>query len=259
MNKAIIMHTFLRLARPGTLLTLVMFVLVYPTAIITFMSRVPGVSFDFEALLSLFVGPMMINLIAFAFISSSVGNTKSLDDGEYLAVLFSRPLFRWQYIVSKWLAGSALIIVVITLQILVFMTLLFFIGRGSAISMGLIDVANLVLNAFEASALVVMIFSFPSRIGAMIFAVLIYLSFAAPIMINAVPSDAAWLTSNTKESINFFSGFLRGLVYSPIDLDPYFNSIQILWLPVWTFISNMILYLWIAIIVMNSREFFYTD
>src|SRR5277367_1558502 len=113
MNKAIIMHSFLRLARPGTLMTLIMFVLVYPTALAGFINRLPGISFDFEGLSNLVYGPAMINIVAFTFVSSSIGNTKSLDDGEYLALLFSRPIFRWVYIVSKWVAGFVLVVLVV--------------------------------------------------------------------------------------------------------------------------------------------------
>ncbi len=259
MNKAIIMHSFLRLARPGTLMTLVMFVLVYPTALIAFISRLPSVSFDFEAFANLVFGPMMINVAAFTFVSSSIGNTKSLDDGEYLALLFSRPIFRWVYVVSKWLAGFALVVLVIGSQTIVFKTLLQLIGRGDQLSVGFIDVANIILNSLQITALVAMIFAFPSRIGAMLFAGLLYLSFAAPMMFNAIPDSALWFHGDLHNIVNSISGCLRSFTYAPIDLDPYFNSIQILWLPIITFASNLAIYIWIAVVVLNNREFFYTN
>jgi hypothetical protein len=259
MNKAIILHSFLRLARPGTLMTLVMFMLVYPTSIIALISRMPSASFDFDALSNLVFGPMMINIVAFTFVSSSIGNTKSLDDGEYLGLLFSRPIFRWNYIMSKWLAGFILVVGVVAVQVIVFIGLLNLIGRGDQLSVGFIDMANIVLNSLQATALVVMIFAFPARIGAMLFAGLLYIALALPLMFNAMPDSAQWFNGNLQNIINFGSGCVRSFTYSPIDLGPYFNSIQILWLPVITFISNVALYLWIAIIVLNNREFFYTN
>jgi len=259
MNMAIILHTLLRLARPGTVFTLIMFVIVWPTALVIFVSRAPNVSFDFDALLNLFIGPIMINLLAFTFISSSVGNTKSLDDGEYLGVLFSRPVFRWEYVISKWIAGTVFIVCAVTIQTVVFLSLLLLIGRGSSISISLIDLANLILNAIQASALVVMVFSFPSRIGAIGIAGLAYLAFFAPLMLNSLPNSEFWLNGHFKSLVAISSGFLRSLMFSSVDLDPYFNSIQVFWLPAFAFVSNIAIYLWVAIVVMNKREFFYSN
>ncbi len=259
MNKAIIVQTFLRLARPGTLLTLVMFILVYPTAIIAVMSRLSNVVLDYQALSNLVYGPMMISVVAFTFVSSSIGNTKSLDDGEYLALLFSRPIFRWEYVLSKWLAGFLLVISVIGVQTVIFLALLHLIGRGDQMSVTFIDMANIILNALQTVALVVMIFAFPARIGALFFAGLLYLSFAAPIIVKSIPGGVSFLNGSFLDMLNFGAGCLRSFTYSPIDIDPYFNSVQMLWLPVITFLSNIVLYLWLAIVVLNNREFFYTN
>ncbi len=259
MNSAIILHTLLRLARPTTLMMLVVFVLVYPTIVVMFMIRSSNISFDFERLLSLFAGPMMTSLIAFAFVSTSIGNTKSLDDGEYLALLFSRPLFRWMYVTSKWLAGSAVIISVAGLQTLVFITLLYLTGRNDQISFGFIEIGNMVLNSLQAAALVIMIFSFPARVGVMCFVGLLYFAYGVPLMCSAIPNTSLWLDGNFRSIVHAGSDFLAEIIYSPIDLEPYFNSVQVLWLPAVTYVSNILLYLWVAIVVMNNREFFYSN
>jgi hypothetical protein len=235
-----------------------MFVLVFPTALIFIMNRSSNVSFDVDAIMNLFTGTLMINAVALTFISSSVGNTKSLDDGEYLLLLFTRPVFRWQYIVSKWLAGTALICLVIGLQICVFAFLFHFIGKGS-LGFSMVDLASLILNALGSSALIVMIFAFPARIGAIVFTVLIYLSFIAPIMLKSVPPSDLWFRSSSCDLINMVCSVFRSLIYSPIDVEAHLHSVKILWLPIVGFVSNIILYLWIAVVVMNRREFFYTN
>ncbi len=259
MNKAVFLYTYLRLAQPATIVKLILFVLAIPTALVCPLQQAPDVTINLEPVITFFVSPVMTMIVAFMFVSSSIGNTKSLDDGEYLALLFSRPLFRSTYIFSKWLAGSILVCMVIALQILYFIILLNMIGRGGQFSMGLTEVANLILNAFGVTALVVMIHAFPAKIGLVLFAALLYLSFAAPLMLDFIPANALSGFVELRNAIKAGCNVMRGFMYSPIDVDVYLNSIKVMWLPAISFVSNTVLYLWIAIVVMNNREFFYTN
>jgi len=260
MNKAVFLYTFLRLAQPATIIKLVLFVLAIPTALVYPLQQAsPGVSIDLEPLVTFFASPVMTMVVSFMFVSSSIGNTKSLDDGEYLALLFSRPLFRSTYVFSKWLAGSLLVCGVIALQLLYFIILLNMIGRGAQFSIGLTEVANLILNAFGAAALVVMIHAFPAKTGVILFAALFYLSFAAPLMLDIIPNYISLGGIDFRDTVKAGCNILRGFMYSPIDVDVYLNSIKVVWLPAISFISNTALYLCIAVIVMDNREFFYSN
>ena len=157
------------------------------------------------------------------------------------------------------MAGFLTVITVVGLQTFLFKVLMAIVGRGDQLPLGVIDVGNILLNALQATALVIMIFAFPSRIGAMIFAALLYLSFAAPLMFNAIPGNESWFNGALHDLVNSNAACLHSLTYAPIDLDPYFNSIQIQWLPAITFWSNMAIYIWVAVMVLNKREFFYTN
>ncbi len=258
-NKAVFLYTFLRLAQPTTVIKLVLFVLAIPTALVYPLHQAPDVSVDLEPLISFFASPVMTLVVSFMFVSSSIGNTKSLDDGEYLALLFSRPLHRSTYIFSKWLAGSILVCAVIGLQLIYFIILINMIGRGAQFSMGFTDTINLALNAFGTTALVVMIHAFPAKIGVILFAALFYLSFAAPLMVQLIPNTALFFGVDFRNTVKTACNVLRAFMYSPIDMDVYLSSIKMVWLPAVSFVSNTALYLCIAVVIMNKREFFYTN
>ena len=132
-------------------------------------------------------------------------------------------------------------------------------GRGSQFVFGWTDMANAFLNSFGSVALVVMIYAFPARIGLMILFGLLYFSFAAPFMMNFIPSNTFFHTSGIHHVLSTFSNVIHSFMYSPIDLDAYFNSLRIFWLPAISFFSNITLYLLTAIVVINSREFFYNN
>ena len=259
MNQAVFLYTFLRLAQPATIIKLALFVLAVPTVILVPLQRSADVNIDLEPICTFLSSASMTMIVAFMFMSNSLGNTKSLDDGEYLALLFSRPLTRSSYIFSKWLAGSLLVFAIVCLQIFYFVLLLFMMGRGSQFIFSWTDLANAFLNSFGASALVVMIYAFPARVGLSIFFALVYLSFAAPFMLDLVPVRALLHSSSMHNILSGFCDLLRGFVYSPIDLDAYFNAMKISWLPILSFLSNIAIYLSIAITVINRREFFYAN
>ncbi len=259
MNQAVFLYTFLRLAQPATIIKLAFFVLAIPTIILCPLQRTPDVTIDLEPICSFLTSPTIAMIVAFIFVSNSIGNTKSLDDGEYLALLFSRPLSRSSYIFSKWLAGSMLVFAIICLQIFYFAALLFMMGRGAQFILGWTDMANAFLNSFGTVALVVMIYAFPAKIGLMLFLGLLYFSFAAPFMLDFIPVSAFFHSNGMHNALSSFSNLIRNFMYSPIDLDTYFNSLRISWLPAVSFFSNTALYLLIAIVVINNREFFYTN
>jgi len=259
MNKAVFSYTFLRLAQPSTIINMVFFVLAIPTYCVIQLNQASDAPVDFGPIISLAISPIVSMAIAFLFVGSSIGNTKSLDDGEYLSLLFSRPLSRASYIFSKWIAGSILIFALIGLQILYFFFLLYMIGRGAQCSIGLTDIVNLFLNSLGAAGLVVMINAFPAKVGLTIFGALGYCSFIAPMMFGLIPGSTSFLGGEVYKAIEFFCNILRSFIYSPIDVNVYLNSVKIFWLSAFAYVSNIALYLWIAVTVINKREFFYTN
>src|SRR5262249_44170006 len=61
-------------------------------------------------------GPFVTMIVALFIISPQFANSQQRKDGEYLSLIFSRPLPRWSYVLSKWLTGVILILGVIIVQ-----------------------------------------------------------------------------------------------------------------------------------------------
>ncbi len=139
-------------------------------------------------------GPTLAMAISYTFIQDNVANTRELNDGEYLSLLFSRPLARSQYIVSKWLAGSFGVFVIMLLNISTFNLAQTLQSRTTFVSMDAWSIANLALNALSYSALMVVIRSFPMRLGITVFVILVYASLIGPALNFSMSNYEATLT-----------------------------------------------------------------
>jgi hypothetical protein len=257
MSKAVFLFTFLRVAKPLNLFNIILVVIGFPAFIVYVTNQAGDYSDRFIPLVNSLFGPAITMVIAYLFVSNITGNAKSLHDGEYMALLFSRPLRRSSYIFSKWLAGSLLVFTIVCLQML----LLDFSLRtmGYSIQCTLVDVVNVLLNALGTTALIVLLHAFPPRIGITLFLALVYFSFMTPLLTDTCVGQSSSAAIATQATVNFCCAVLRGFFSFTFDIDPYLNSIKIYWLPALSYISNIVLYLWLAIVVMNKREFFYAN
>jgi hypothetical protein len=214
-----------------------------------------------DLLIGLVTGPTLAMSISYMFIQDNIANTRQLNDGEYLSLLFSRPLARSEYIVSKWLAASLGVFMIMLLNMLTFNAAQMAQGRNTLVTLDLWTVANVALNALSYSALMVVIRSFPMRLGMTVFIILVYASLVGPALNFSMSSYEATVPVAYFffQTVSFISSFLQQFVYPSIDLYEVLNSTVSSILPILTYVSNILLYLFFATCLLNRREFSYGE
>lgn len=214
-----------------------------------------------DMLIGLVTGPTLAMSISYMFIQDNIANTRQLNDGEYLSLLFSRPLARSEYIVSKWLAASVGVLLIMLLNMFTFNAAQMVQARSSLIAIDGWTVANVALNALSYSALMVVIRSFPMRLGMTVFIILVYASLVGPALNFSMSSYEATLPVAVMffQAIAFVSMILQQFVYPSIDLYEIINSTVPSLLPVLTYVSNILVYLLCATWLLNRREFSYGE
>jgi hypothetical protein len=267
MSKAVFLFTFYRFANLWTFFTLLLFTFGIPIFFLGVLLNLSAFGAEdsiseklVPLISSLFTAPLLPMLVAYMFVRNSIGNAKSLNDGEYMALLFSRPLTRSSYVMAKWLAGSLAVFMVIICQFVFFNFGLYIRGIASQSPIEFADVANILLNSLGASAFIVMIQSFPPRVGRFVFLSVLYGSFLIPLLISSPSShNAEHNLYNFQNTASKAGGIVRSFFYPSIDMNSYLDSVHFYWLPIFAFVSNIALYIWIAVWILNRREFFYAN
>src|SRR5262249_4159598 len=148
----IFLFTIMRLFTWRSLLSLFALTVLFPLVI--------GVSTKTSDEMAETVYPMMIHtilpmVIGFMIVSDTVANHKNLSDGEYLSLLFTRPISRANYIITKWLAGTTGVALCVYFAYAVFLFGTTLTGANKAPE--LLEIVNILLNCMSAVALVVLI------------------------------------------------------------------------------------------------------
>jgi hypothetical protein len=255
-NKAVFLFTlFIRFTQLSSLASLLFVAIILPALLSTICLDKEAV----EPIAEGFKSPFLPILIASMFVRDGVANWKAGKDGEYLALLFTRPLLRSQYVITKWLAGSILVFAIITVQICAFAAVQQAYGHLSA---GLIDLytfANLALNSFSLTALVVLIACVPLRLGVWLFLLLYYVAIfgSAVAQISLKQSDQPDTFAIFCQAVLWLMQTVGNFAFPSIDLFDVLNAQNFSWLPIIGYFTNISLYLLIATIILSKREFFY--
>lgn len=214
-----------------------------------------------DLLVNLVNGPTLAMAISYTFMQDNIANTRQMNDGEYLSLLFARPLTRSQYIVSKWLAGSTGVFIIMMLNILTFNVAQTVQGRNTVVELTVWSVSDLILNALSYSALMVVIRSFPMRLGIAIFIVLVYASLIGPALSFSMSSYEGAIPAVYMlfQALVFISNFLHHFVFPGIDIFEVLNTTRFSLLPLVTYFSNILMYLLLATVLLNRREFSYGE
>lgn len=216
-----------------------------------------------EGLKSLLFSPFVPMVVAFLVVVPQVANYKQTKDGEYLSLIFSRPVSRYSYVLTKWLAGSLTVLFFCSV-LLVFVTLPLLFLHPEKIGMFLDGyvVTDCILNAFGYTALAVCLGAFPMQIGLWLFMILVYSSMifglsTGLISLAVVGSDWGW-----DNAFRYFVAFVQ-FMYSffVVSVDSYhlINSSQQTASGIASYFSNLVLYLTAATLLMSQREFFYAN
>lgn len=211
-------------------------------------------------------GPFVPFAVASLLVSPNVANAQQRKDGEYLSLLFTRPISRTSYVITKWLSATLFtFVIVIVLALLaggiawVAHRLLpadYAPFRQIVDTYALIDALG---NSISFSALSVLLCSIPPRVR-------FYVGLVAMLMLPLFMASLGFtfLASGIQffETHKLIDAVLQYVVgFSSITVDSYhfMNSAESPVARILTYVSNVVLYLALASWIMCRREFFYAN
>lgn len=212
-----------------------------------------------ELVRSFLFGPLLPFLVAATMICPQVANSKRRKDGEYLSLLFTRPISRFSYVITKWLSGSLMVLCVLSVSIMLLLCTAALLGHYPK---GFVDwyaVADLVLNCFAYAAVCVLFSTLPPIATYLLVGPLIYLQVLLAVSLGS-------LSFMNAISVDGCSLVLMGLVRSALSImnvriDTYHVLSSSAFPPAEfaAYFSNVVLYLTLAVFIMSQREFFYAN
>lgn len=212
------------------------------------------------AVTSFLCSPPLIMFVAYIGASDGTYKKKSLDDGEYMALLFCRPISRASYIVTKWIAAALTVLWFVCLNLVLFWVMRMLRGHFELELMTGYEVANLLVNAFSFSAMMIFVRCLPLKIAIWLFAGLFYLS----TFISAGVGHSGSFNAS-KDSFEIFyhigdaiSVVIQQFVFPFIDIETALTTTRFSYLPFITYISNISIYLFLATLILCRREFSYS-
>ena len=256
MSLAIFYATALRLTRPASLFLIALYGVVLPV-MASYQCSLESLG---DIIKEVLLGPIIPMIIGYTLVKDEIGNTRSLNNGEYMSLLFTRPLTRTEYVLSKWVICSIFVALLVLLEFGSFHLAELFQGRNETTLFTTFGVSNVVLNSFGATAVIVLLNSFPPKIGMIVFMVVIYGS-----MIGGNLAEMGLAKAQTSFAVVLFTAitqicaFVRSCASPSIDTYAVFTAMNFSWTPILSYLSNITMFLLIAILILNRREFFYAS
>lgn len=256
MNFGLFYATALRLTRPASAFLIILYSVIIPI-LASYQLNADTVGNVFRELI---LGPIVPMLIAYTLVKDEIGNTRSLNNGEYLSLLFTRPLSRFEYVMSKWTICSVFVSVIVLIGFASFAVAESLQGRTAGQIFSVYTMANVILNAFGATAAIVLLNSFPPKVGITVFMLIIYGS-----MLGAVMAEKELAKAQDSMAAFFFTAITQSCAFVRASASPYidtysvFTALDFSWTPLLTYLSNVSLFLLIAVLILNKREFFYAS
>lgn len=209
-------------------------------------------------------GPVGVAFILTGLCLGVAGNTgtQSSKDGEYLPLIFTRPLPRWQYVMSKWVA-----VTLVGGSLAAFQNVLVAVmGSGFGESWPPLVVAGQIVERYLDAAL----------IGAALLMTMLVRHWT--MQVGAIVAFYVWLTGQTLPPVSVAGPQMSGvdataiegtrlmldaskligdIILPTINIYDSVNAPYFPWLAVVSYLSAVVLYLALAVAVVNRRDFFY--
>jgi hypothetical protein len=237
--------------------TVAVFCIVVP-AILTCATLIGPSELEASALSIVLGSPAIAFVLAFTILRDSFADTRHMNDGEYLTLLFTRPVSRADYVFSKWLATSAAVAAALMLQLLIFHIGQALQGIDDSHIWNASAVINVILNALSSSALISVINAFPRKYAVWLFLITSYASVLARAN-NASWRNEAAFTGDHKQLTDQLDipSIISTVLNTRIDAYDLLNANAFPWLELTGYVSNVSIYLLVAVYLLTKREFFY--
>lgn len=208
----------------------------------------------------LFTSPTLIMLIAYASSNEGTYKRKNFDDGEYMALLFCRPITRASYVFTKWISASLAVLWFVAVNLTLYSVIRLLRGEFTFPITNVYEGINLVVNAFSFSAMMVFVRSIPLKVAVWMFLFLFYTSMFITAGIGSYDTvDNAGQYSEIWHYVREALGtVVSQLIFPAIDIETALTTTRFSWLPFITYISNISIYLLLATVILCRREFSYS-
>lgn len=258
MNRAIFLYTLYVRMRSMPVLGTVGFFCILAPLVLTAATVVGSADVDAAALTMVLGAPATALVLAFVILRDGFADTRHMNDGEYLTLLFTRPVSRADYVISKWLATACAVSAALFLQISIFHVGQVLQNIDDSYVWGLPGFINVILNSLSASALISAINAFPRRYAVYLFILTSYSSILARFSNSTWRNETAFTgdhpaITDQVNATNIISTFLN----TRIDAYNLLHAQHFPWLDTVGYLSNVSLYLLVAVFLLTRREFFY--
>ncbi len=187
--------------------------------------------------------------------------TQSGRGGEYLPLIFSRPVSRREYVISKWLVIALIGGALTALQNLVIAGIGFAFGETITLSALACMLVERFLDAALISAAMILTMLNPSplfQVTAMLgFYVWLTGQTVPPVSVAGATCSANEISTNATKLLISGSQFISELILPTVNVYDLFNKEELPFAPLVAYASAICMYLSLSIIVTNKREFYY--
>ncbi len=209
-----------------------------------------------KAVWNYFSTPTIYLLLAYLFISDGLLTGKPTGEPETLNLLFTRPITRTAYVLSKFLAG------VIGSMVVMFISALLTLGAATilGITENPIDsyfAISIVLNSLIFSAFYVFLHCMPALLGLVAYLFLSGCQTVGDILSIGYTASAPMFFKYVKQGILFFNYWFGDVYPSCVDFSLIATSYYACTELIVVFLSNLSIFLFLAILMLSIREFSY--
>jgi len=209
-----------------------------------------------KMLYMVFEHPLCQMFLVFAMVSEAPASMRAVGDSEPMCLIFSRPITRLNYVMTKWLSGCLGALIVILPAALVFQITATILGADIALLTGY-SVASIVCNTLLHGALIVMLHCLPAITGLIALGLAHFVVNFGEMMARAPLNQSPWWLRPIASLSVFSSDWLYDFVHLEVNVYSIFNSVHFSLLPIVTYASNLVLFLWLGAWILSKREFFY--
>lgn len=209
-----------------------------------------------KALYAVFEHPLFQMFLVFCIVSEAPASMRAIGDSDPMCLIFSRPITRLNYVMTKWVSGCLGALIVILSAALVYQAVVNLMHIDVALFTGY-SVASIICNTIVHGALIVMLHCLPAIFGLFVLIMSHSLVNFGEMLARAPLSQWPWWARPITSLFVFSSDWLYDFVHLEIDVYSIFNSIHFSWLPIVTYVSNVVLLLWLGAWILSKREFFY--
>jgi hypothetical protein len=257
-NRAIFLYTLYVRMRSLPVLGTVAFFCVLAPAILTCATLFGSSEMEASVLTLVLGSPAVAFVLAFTILRDSFADTRNMNDGEYLTLLFTRPVSRAEYVFTKWLATSAAVAIALFIQVLIFHIGQMIQHIDDSYIWNAASLINVLLNALSSSALISAINAFPRKYAIYLFLITSYASVLGKASNTSWRNETAFVGDHKQITDQLdVPSLISTVLNTRIDAFDLLHANVFPWLDVVGYLSNMSLYLLLAVFLLTRREFFY--